>query len=149
MLPGAITAWNVIITRTFFEQTIPEELIEAGRIDGANDMQMFLRIVLSLSQAIIAVNILFYAVDHWNSYFSAILYLPRRQLQPLQMFLRTLLFSANSFGNTTAGADIDQQMLVEKLKYAVVVFAMLPITFMYPFIQKYFVKGVMIGSLKG
>ncbi|MCL2832508.1 MAG: carbohydrate ABC transporter permease [Treponema sp.] len=149
VLPGAITAWNVIITRTFFEQTIPDELLEAGRIDGANDLRMFFRIVLPLSQAIIAVNILFYSVEHWNSFFNAILYLPKKQMQPLQMFLRTLLFSANSFGNATAASDVDQQLLVEKLKYAVVVFAMLPITFLYPFLQKYFVKGVMIGSLKG
>ncbi len=149
VLPGAITAWNVIISRTFFQSTIPDEIIEAAKIDGANDLQAFIAVVLPVSQAIIAVNILFYAVDHWNSFFNAILYLPKKDMQPLQVFLRTILFQSVQFGTSVSGDDLELSMLSEKLKYAVIIFAMLPITFVYPFVQKYFVKGVMIGSLKG
>ena len=140
----------MIITRTFLAENIHESLVEAAHIDGCNDLQLFGIIVLPLSKAIIAVNVLFYAVGMWNHYFKSMLYLSSTDLQPLQIYLRNILFAAEMVADS-GGADSSSglYLLSEKLKYAVIVFGMLPILCIYPFLQKYFVKGVMIGSIKG
>ena len=150
ILLGCILPWNVIITRTFLAENIHESLVEAAHIDGCNDLQLFGVIVLPLSKAIIAVNVLFYAVGMWNHYFKSMLYLSSTELQPLQIYLRNILFAAEMVADS-GGADSSSglYLLSEKLKYAVIVLGMLPILCIYPFLQKYFVKGVMIGSIKG
>lgn len=150
ILLGAITPWNVIITRTFLSENIPDSLVEAAHIDGCTDLRLFFQIVLPLSQAILAVNVLFYAVGHWNNYFKSLLYLSDSKLQPLQIFLRNILFEAQMLADS-GGSDSSSglYLLSEKIKYAVIVFGMLPIMCVYPFLQKYFVKGVMVGSMKG
>lgn len=150
ILPGAILAWNVIITRTFLQSSIPDALVESGKLDGANDVVIFMRIVLPLSKSIIAVNTLFYAVGHWNAYFNALLYLPDKKLQPLQIFLRNILFAAQMMSEAgVSDGSGAVYLLSEKVKYAIIVFAILPILCVYPFVQKHFVKGVMVGSVKG
>ena len=148
VLPMAITAMNVIITRTFMQQSVPEEFIESAKIDGANDITILLHLVIPVSKAIIAVNVLFYGVAHWNQFFHALIYLPDEKLQPMQLYLRDLLIE-NQSASDYASDDVKSALIEQKLRYAIIVFAMLPITILYPFLQKYFVKGVMIGSLKG
>lgn len=150
LLPGAISIYNMILMRTFFEN-IPTELNEAAYIDGCSDIRYLLNIVLPLSKPIIAVLTLYYAVSHWNAYFNAMLYLTDQKLVPLQIVLRDILIS-NSI-NLSEIADEEtlraKQGLSELLKYALIVISSLPVMVIYPFIQKYFVKGVMIGSIKG
>jgi multiple sugar transport system permease protein/putative aldouronate transport system permease protein len=151
LLPGAINVTNMIVTRTFFQTSVPGELLEASKLDGCSDIQYFFRILLPLSHSVIAVIALFYAVGHWNAYFNAFLYLSNRNLFPLQIFLRQILVQ-NSF-NTEIITDPDmvEQFLgiQETLKYAIIVLSTAPLMCFYPFAQKHFVKGVMIGSLKG
>lgn len=149
VLPGAISAWNLILARTFFEG-IPESLDEAAFIDGATHTRTLISIYLPLSMPIIAVLTLFYAVGHWNSYFSALLYLPDKALHPMQLYLRKVL----TLGNTdTIGSQMaigfERSLATMQLKYTVVIVTILPIICVYPFLQKYFVKGVMIGAIKG
>ncbi len=149
IIPGAIGVQNMIITRTFM-RNVPLELLEAAKIDGSNDYQYFFTILLPLSKAVIAVITLYYAVGHWNDYFNAFLYLNSREKFPLQIILREILI-ANSIVNVnmddeTAAAS---KSIYELLKYALIVVSSGPVLLMYPFVQKYFVKGVMIGSLKG
>lgn len=149
ILPGAISAWNLILARTFFE-SIPESMDEAAVIDGASQLRILTRIYLPLSMPIIAVLVLFYAVGHWNSYFSALLYLPDKTLQPMQLYLRKVLTMAN---NEIIGSQMaigyERSLATMQLKYTVVIVTILPIICVYPFLQKYFVKGVMIGAIKG
>ena len=145
ILPSAISAYNLIIMKNFFE-TLPEELNEAARIDGLSEIGILFRIVVPLSMASIATIGLFYAVGHWNAYFSAALYLNSRRNWPLQLVLRNLLANANM---SELPQDLSSTVPYESLKMAVVVVTIGPIIVLYPFIQKYFVKGVMIGSLKG
>jgi putative aldouronate transport system permease protein len=151
IIPTALAVWNVIITRTYFQITIPDELLEAAQLDGANDFAFFFRIVLPLSGPIIAVNALFYAVGHWNEYFNALLYLTNQSLFPLQLVLREILVQNQI--DLTMMADVQQylarQNLAALLKYSLIVVASVPMLAVYPFVQKYFVKGIMIGSLKG
>lgn len=154
ILPGAFSVYNMIITRTFFEG-FSESLCEAARIDGAGELRVFLRIVLPLSGSIVAVMALYHAVAHWNSYFNAMIYLKDRELFPLQLILREVLL-LNSSIVLDAGGDIDaildfvrREKLAETMKYSMIIIANLPILVAYPFVQKYFVKGVMIGSVKG
>lgn len=151
IFPTALAVWNVIITRTYFQVTIPEELLEAAQVDGSNDFYFFFQVVLPLSPAIIAVNALFYAVGHWNAYFDALIYLTNQSLFPLQIVLRDILVQNQL--DLTAVANVDQYMakenLAELLKYSLIVVASVPMLLVYPFAQKYFVKGLMIGSLKG
>lgn len=151
IIPGAMSVWNMIIARTFFINTIPDELIEAGEIDGASDFQCFLRIVLPNSVTIIAIMGLFYAVGHWNQYYTAMIYLNKPELYNLQLVLRTIIASTQALLEQTDSIAAAQESAnyIEVLKYAVIVFASLPIMILYPFVQKYFVKGVMVGSLKG
>ena len=129
--------------RTSF-QGIPRELEESAYIDGANDFVVLIRVILPLSTATIAVMALFYGVSHWNSWFAAMIYLEDRSKYPLQLFLREMLVLKDGAGVTT-----EEEMLAENLKYATIVVATVPILFIYPFIQRYFVKGVMVGALKG
>ena len=152
LIPTAVAAWNVIITRTFFQVNVPDELLEAAQIDGSSDLQFFWHVVLPISGAIIAVNTLFYAVYKWNSFFEALLYLNDERLVPLQIVLRNILI-VNSMDASlfaiSAGSDAAQAQLRALIKFAVIVVASVPVLMLYPFVQKYFVRGVLIGSLKG
>lgn len=147
IVPGAISTYNLIVMRTSFKQ-IPESLEESARIDGANDFGILFRIVLPLSMPIVSVMILFYGVGHWNSWFGAMLYLRERELFPLQLILREILIQNNTDSMLTGVGSSDKQSIGESVKYATIVLATVPILLVYPFLQKYFVKGVMIGALK-
>lgn len=151
LLPGAIAVYNMIITRTFIAHNIPNELRESAEIDGCTDFQYFFRIVLPLSKAIIAVIALYYAVFQWNSYFSAFLYLTDKDLFPLQIVLRDILLANTIEASAIVEPELmaAKQGLADLLKYALIIVSSIPMMIVYPFIQKYFVKGVMIGSLKG
>ncbi|MDR0670432.1 MAG: carbohydrate ABC transporter permease [Treponema sp.] len=148
LLPGAVSAWNLIIARNFFMTTIPDELIESARIDGANDIGIFLKIVMPLSGAILAVMTLFYAVGHWNMWFKAMIYVPNEALQPLQLYLRNVLLLNSP--EAMAGLDdiMERVAYAMQLKFAVIVIATLPVMCLYPFVAKHFVKGVMVGAVK-
>ena len=150
ILPGAISVYNMILMRTFF-QNIPTELNEAASIDGCSDIRYLLQIVIPLSKPIIAVLALYYAVAHWNAYFNAMMYLTDQELAPLQLVLRDILVS-----NTISLSDIAdeetmraRQGIAELMKFSLIVISSLPVMVIYPFIQKYFVQGVMLGSIKG
>ncbi len=151
LLPGALGVYNMIIARTFIQSNIPVELLEASQIDGCSDFRYFISVVIPLSKTVIAVLVLFYAVGHWNSYFSAMIYLNTKRLYPLTIFLREILLASRIDPSTVE--DPELQALIAKaaavIKYALIVVSMIPILLIYPFIQKYFVKGVMIGSIKG
>ena len=148
ILPSAVSTYNLIVCRTFFEG-IPDSLIESAKLDGANDIRILVSIVLPLSSAIIAVLVLFYAVGHWNSYFPAMLYLPDTKLQPVQVYLVRVLIQDTEEMAQDSSACASRAMLVQQLKYAVIIVTVLPIAVIYPFLQKYFVQGVMIGAIKG
>ncbi|MBJ6359938.1 carbohydrate ABC transporter permease [Paenibacillus sp. GCM10012307] len=151
VLPGALSVWNVIITRTYFQSTIPDELLEAAQLDGCNDFSFVWRMVLPLSGPIIAVISLYYAVGHWNQFFSALIYLKKQSLYPLQIILRDILIQNDV--DAMMLTDVDQaakrEALRQLLKFSLIVVSTFPLLVVYPFVQKYFVKGVMIGSLKG
>jgi putative aldouronate transport system permease protein len=150
LFPGCMTAYNMIITRTFLRSTIPDELHDAARIDGCSDFRFFFSVVLPLSTTIIAVNALFYASFRWNSYFDAFLYLNSKNLYPLQIFLRQLLVQSNFTADMLdPEAAVMIQTLQDLLKYTIIVVSSLPMIALYPFAQKYFKKGVMIGAIKG
>jgi multiple sugar transport system permease protein/putative aldouronate transport system permease protein len=153
ILPSALSVYNVIITRTFFQHSIPEELLEAAKIDGCSDFRFLTLVVLPLSSAILAVITLFYAVFHWNAFLDAFLFLSKRSLLPLQLILREILILNQIDAGMLAGVDVEaleqREGMVQILKYASIVVASVPVLMIYPFIQRYFVKGVMIGSLKG
>lgn len=152
ILPQAIGVWNLIIARTFFQQTIPNELHEAAVMDGCSDVRFLISVVLPLSKAIIAVLILFYGVFHWNAFFDAFIFLSDQKKFPLQLVLREILILNEIIGQMM---DIDPELaeklrgLANLLKYSLIVVASLPVWLVYPFVQKQFVKGVMIGSIKG
>ena len=151
LLPQAIQVWNLMIALTYFRQNIPEALYDAAEIDGASDLYVLTRIVIPLSGPIIAVLVLFYAVYHWNSYFEAMIFLKEDQLFPLQIILRNILIE-NQF-DPEMFQDIERikrmQGLRDLLKYSLIIVASLPVLIIYPFVQKYFIRGVMIGALKG
>ncbi|MBE9917568.1 carbohydrate ABC transporter permease [Paenibacillus donghaensis] len=151
LIPAALSVWNVIIMRTYFQTTIPGELLEASQLDGCTDFRFLLRIVLPLSGPILAVIALFYAVGHWNQYFNAMIFLKRAELYPLQLILRDILVqnevNIDMLGDAKTAAA--RQGLRELLKYSLIVVTSVPLLVVYPFVQKFFVKGVMIGSLKG
>ncbi|MDD5898066.1 MAG: carbohydrate ABC transporter permease [Clostridia bacterium] len=151
ILPGAISVYNMIIMRTYFSTSIPYELHEAAEIDGCSPVGTLMRIVLPLSGPIIAVIGLYYAVGHWNSYFSALLYINQENIQPLQLYLRKVLTANNAQALMEMGADEAARaaMRAETIKYSVIVVSSIPMLLIYPFVQKFFVKGVMIGSVKG
>lgn len=151
LIPGAISVHNMIIARTFIHSSIPHEMLEAAQIDGCSDTQYFLRMVLPLSGSVIAVITLYYAIAHWNAYFNAFMYLSDQNLYPLQLFLRDILISNKVDASMVIIDDgaVAKEGLAELLKYSLIVVAMLPVMVIYPFVQKHFVKGVMIGAVKG
>ena len=151
LIPGAMSVYNMIITRTFFQNGVPHELLEASQIDGCSDARYFFSILLPLSQAVISVISLYYAVAHWNSYFSALIYIRDKQLQPLQLILRSILLSTRVSLNEFEDPDLlEGKIGLEFLvKFALIVVSSAPIMCLYPFLQKYFVKGLMVGSIKG
>ncbi|MDF2958684.1 MAG: sugar transporter permease [Paenibacillus sp.] len=151
ILPGAVPVYYLIITRTFFQTTISDDLLEASQMDGCSDWKFFFRIVLPLSMPIIAVIALFSAVQEWNSYFKALLYLQDWKKQPLQVVLRQILVQSQVDVNMITNADAAnaREKVAEQIKYALIIFASVPMLVLYPFVQRYFVKGIMIGSLKG
>ena len=151
ILPGAISVYNMIIMRTYFMTSVPFELQEAAEIDGCSMFGILARIVLPLSGPVIAVIALYYAVGHWNSYFNALLYITSEDLQPLQLYLRKVLTLNNAQSLMQMGADemARQAMRAETIKYSVIVVSSIPMLIMYPFVQRFFVKGVMIGAIKG
>jgi multiple sugar transport system permease protein/putative aldouronate transport system permease protein len=151
IIPSALSVWNMIITITFFRSSLPQELLEAAQLDGCSDIQYLLQIVIPLSAPIIAVLCLFYAVGHWNEYFSALIFLANKDLFPLQLILRDILV-ANTID---PGLLEDAKTMAAKaglrdlLKFALIVVSSVPVLMIYPFVQKYFVKGLMIGAIKG
>ncbi len=151
VLPGAVSAYNLIITRSFMMSSIPNEVYEAAVIDGSDHLTFFTRIVLPLSASLIGVIGLYYAVGHWNAYFNAMIYINNRRLYPLQLVLREILIQSSVSSDDLVAAETEDSyyLLAEQLKYALVIVSSLPVLMIYPFIQKYFVKGVMIGSVKG
>ena len=151
MIPNAIAAWNIIITRTYYQSTIPDELHEAAQLDGCSDVRFLMSVVVPLSGAITAVNALFYAVAHWNAFFNAFIYLSRKELYPLQIILREILIQ-NEVDNdvfTDVAEQEAREGLRELVKFSLIIVASVPVLCIYPFVQKYFVRGVMIGSIKG
>ncbi|TDD62152.1 carbohydrate ABC transporter permease [Kribbella antibiotica] len=152
VIPSAIGVWQVIIARTFFRSTIPDELYEAATIDGAGDLRFLWSIVLPLSKPVIAVIALMYAIFQWNSYFDALIYLKDPGLYPLQIVLRNVLILNTLTGSTTANnlaQQLEQQQLANVLKYALIVISSLPVLVIYPFVARHFTKGVMVGAVKG
>lgn len=151
IIPGAIGVYNLIVARTFIQNTIPEELLEASMMDGCSDINYYLKIVIPLSKAIIAVLVLFYGVGFWNQYFNAMIYLNNRELYPLTIFLREILLADQIDPSTVTDPELQMQIakMAGVIKYALIVVSMTPVMLIYPFVQKHFVKGVMIGSVKG
>lgn len=149
VLPGAIATWNLLITRTYLAQQIPMELIEAAEMDGAGEYRTFLQIVTPLSKPILAVITLFYASGHWNAFFNALIYLRDRSLYPLQLVLREILLLEETMGMMETESTSEVALYTITLKYAVMVVSILPLIIVFPFVQRFFVKGVMIGALKG
>ncbi|OAS15089.1 carbohydrate ABC transporter permease [Paenibacillus oryzisoli] len=147
IIPTAINTFNLILMKTAFE-AIPDALEESAKIDGANDFVILFRIVLPLSMPVVAVMLLYYGVGHWNSWFNAMIFLQERSLYPLQLVLRGILLQGEASANSGASDD-DAAMLAATLKYATIIVATVPILFVYPFLQKYFVKGALIGAVKG
>lgn len=155
ILPGCLSVYNMIVARTFFKSNISEELYEAAEIDGCTQARFFFQIALPLSKAIIAILVLYYGVGHWNSYFSALVYISDKAKYPLQLVLRNILITnqtALSQTATTAAARAalqEKQQLIDVMKYSLIIISSIPVLVMYPLVQKHFVKGVMIGSMKG
>ncbi len=151
MIMGSFSVFNLILCRTFFINTLPQELQEAAEIDGCTIFQYFIKIVLPLSKAIIAIMALYYAVGHWNSFFNGLIYVTDIKLYPLQVILRDILISGQSVDPSSMDPDALEMMkqIARTIKYGVMIVSSLPVLIMYPFVQKYFVKGVMIGSVKG
>lgn len=150
VLPTMISTYNMIIARSYFMGSIPEELKEAAFLDGCGYVGFFFRVALPLSKSLIAVMVLFYAARHWNSYFEPMIYLNSENRFPLQLVLRTILIdSQNAVANADASTVADMQQMVDLLKYGCVVISSIPMLVFYPFVQKHFVKGVMLGAVKG
>ena len=153
MILGSLTAYRVIITRTFFSSSIPDELYEAATLDGCSQTRFFVQIVLPLSKAITAVLVMYTAVQQWNSWYNAMVYLMDEELMPLQSVLRTIILSSQAMSEAMEMSGSDDMsahlMMVETMKYGVIIVSSVPILCLYPFVQKYFTQGVMIGSIKG
>ncbi|MCL2831557.1 MAG: carbohydrate ABC transporter permease [Treponema sp.] len=151
IVTGALWVYNMIIAKTFIQHNIPSEMLDAAKIDGCSDIYYFIRIVIPLSTAIIAVLILFYAVGNWNSYFAAMIYLNNRNLYPLTIFLREILMASQIDPSTVSDPELQMRVAdaAAVIKYSLIVVTVVPVLIVYPFVQKYFVKGIMIGSIKG
>ena len=144
LLPTAINVYYMVIMRTFF-QNIPEEIYQSAYVDGASDLRIFGQIILPISSPVIATMFLFYAVSHWNAYMPALLYLDHKELYPVQLILRNIVIS----GTVSDNATTDTAFMTQGIKYAAIFVTIAPILCVYPFVQKYFTKGIMVGSLKG
>lgn len=151
ILPGAISVYNMIVARTFFQANLSGEILDAAKIDGCSNTQFFIRIALPLSKAIIAILVLYYGVGHWNSYFSSLIYITSPEKFPLQLVLRSILVQSTMQQEMVKDlAELQkQQQLAELMKYSLIIISSVPMLLLYPFVQKHFVKGVMIGSIKG
>jgi putative aldouronate transport system permease protein len=149
LIPNAIWVWQVIIARSFFQTSIPDELIDSSEMDGCSDFRFIRSVVVPLSKPIIAVLVLMYAVGQWNAYFDALIYLKSANLFPLQLILRSIIIENNSSGVMDAMKLVERQQLAELLKYSLIVIATLPVLIIYPFVQRYFVQGMLVGSVKG
>ncbi|MBT1160600.1 carbohydrate ABC transporter permease [Bifidobacterium sp. SO1] len=152
ILPGAVSVWNLIIARSFFDTSIPEDLHNAAQIDGIGYFGYFMKIVLPLSSAIIAVLALYYFVGHWNDYFTGLIYVNKEEKYPLQNVLQSILLGAQTAATGSTGSGVSavaQQQIADQIKYGVIIVSTLPLLILYPFLQKYFNKGVMIGAVKG
>ncbi len=148
ILPSILSVWNLFMTRTFFESSIPDGLVEAARIDGASEFRIFFSLVLPLSKAILAVMALYYAVGQWNSYFNAMIFLQDENLYPLQLILREILIASETTTGGSGETILEQYRLANQIKYVSVIVSSAPVIMLYP-LQKYFAQGAMIGSLKG
>jgi putative aldouronate transport system permease protein len=150
ILPNAVSVFNVIIVRTFFQSNVPSEVLESAMIDGCTNLKFFVKIAIPLALPIVAVMVLFYAVGHWNAYFQALIYLKSNVMLPLQIILRNILImnEGSDVQNLQDGAQ-DQQKKLELMKYSIIIVSSLPMLILYPFLQRYFVKGALVGSLKG
>ncbi|GIP37865.1 sugar ABC transporter permease [Paenibacillus sp. J31TS4] len=149
IIPGAIATYNLIVMRTYFQSSIPWEIQEAALIDGCSNWKLLTHIILPLSKPILAVMVLFYAVGHWNSFFNALIYIRNKDMYPLQLVLREVLMVSQDDAVVSNVGLENKVLLAESIKYAVIIISSLPVLVLYPFVQKHFVKGVMIGSLKG
>jgi putative aldouronate transport system permease protein len=148
ILPAALSTFNLIIMRTAFS-SIPDSLEESAKLDGAGHFTILFRIVLPLSLPTVAVMVLYYGVGHWNSWFNAMIFLRKRELFPLQLVLREILITNDTAGMQSGAAGSDQEQIAETIKYAVIIVATVPILLLYPLLQKYFVKGALVGAIKG
>lgn len=148
IIPAVLSVWNLFMTKTFFESSIPNSLIEAAKIDGAGHFRTFLVIVIPLAKPIIAVMALYYAIGQWNSYFNAMIFLQNEKLYPLQLVLKEILLAAESTMGGSGETILEQYRLATQIKYVSVIVSSLPVLMLYPFVQKYFEQGIMIGSLK-
>ncbi len=151
ILPGALSVYNTMLMRSFFITSVPVELEEAARIDGASHFKTLTQVILPVSKAILAVMVVFYAAGHWNNYFSGLIYLSTEEKYPLQLVLRAILIQNQMQEEMVidVGDTYNRQMMAETLKYALIIVSSVPLLLLYPFVQKYFVHGVMIGSVKG
>jgi len=149
LIPGAISVYNMIVMRTFFQKSIPGELLEAAQMDGCSDIKYLLQVVLPLAKSIFAVITLYYAVAHWNAYFNAFMYLMDDDMYPLQIFLKEILVASKISAEMIDEVAVTNIGLEHILKYSLIVVATVPMLIIYPFVQKHFVKGVMIGAVKG
>ena len=151
VMPNAVSVFNIVIARTFFQSNVPQELLEAASMDGCSDFRFLVSVVIPISGAIIAVLMVFYAVSHWNAFFGALVFLKSESRYPLQLILRGILLS-HQLADDMWVDDSDalkHQMLAESIKYGVIVVASIPVLVLYPFVQKHYVRGVMLGSIKG
>ncbi|CAH1200213.1 L-arabinose transport system permease protein AraQ [Paenibacillus allorhizoplanae] len=150
IIPNAVSVFNVIIVRTFFQTNIPGELLESAQMDGCSNLKFFWKIAIPLALPIVAVIVLFYAVGHWNSYFQALIYLKSNDKQPLQIILRNILImNEGSDMQGMLDGSQEQQKRMELMKYGIIIISSLPVMILYPFLQRYFVKGTLVGSVKG
>ena len=148
ILPSVLSVWNLFMTKTFFESSIPNSLIEAAKIDGAGHFRTFITVVVPLAKPIIAVMALYYAIGQWNSYFNAMIFLQNEKLYPLQLVLKEILIATESTVGGSGETILEQYRLATQIKYVSVIVSSIPVLMLYPFVQKYFEQGVMIGSLK-
>ncbi len=149
-MPGAVSVYNLIVCRSFFDSNIPDELYDASKIDGCNDFHFFFQIAMPLASAIIAVMVMFYATAIWNSFMNALMFMGDQNKMPLQVILRNLVLSNQTNALTSGGTEVAQRMkMAEQLKYSIIVVSSMPLLIVYPFVQKYFAKGVLMGAVKG
>lgn len=149
IIPFCVSVYNLIVCRTFFETSIPQELLESAKLDGCSNTRFFISIVLPLSKAIVSVIMLYYVVGKWNDYFTALIYIRNAELKPLQIILRDILLMNEAMQGANSFASTESLRLIDLIKYSSIIVAMLPVLIMYPLIQKYFEKGVMVGAIKG